>query len=193
MKAQNRIAFKEWAVIIQAITQKKQSIILRKGGIHEKKGRFQVEHEEFFLFPTYEHQNKADLKSSVHADLARLQELYKSPQEISIECFVEVKKVVRVTSLNRLKNIYDFHVWSEQAVEKRFNYGEEKGLFLLLVKPFKLAHQHLISNLNRYAGCKSWVELAEPLSTDGSISLVTNQELASLSAMIDKSLTSGAP
>ena len=44
MQSANRFAFKEWAVTCQALAAGRQSLLLRKGGIHERNGRFEVEH-----------------------------------------------------------------------------------------------------------------------------------------------------
>ncbi|MED5454303.1 MAG: DUF1802 family protein, partial [Verrucomicrobiota bacterium] len=38
-----KTAFKEWAVVIDALGRGEQIIILRKGGIHEGKGGFQMD------------------------------------------------------------------------------------------------------------------------------------------------------
>ena len=53
-----RHAFKEWAVICQALAEGRQSVVLRKGGIAEKTDEFQVEHTRFWLYPTYVHQQR---------------------------------------------------------------------------------------------------------------------------------------
>ena len=49
-------ALKEWAVAVNALESGKTIMLLRKGGIHERGGRFQVAHEQVLLYPTYEHQ-----------------------------------------------------------------------------------------------------------------------------------------
>jgi len=48
-----RHAFKEWAVICRALAEGRQALILRKGGIEETGGTFEVEHSRFWLYPTY--------------------------------------------------------------------------------------------------------------------------------------------
>ena len=53
-----RHAFKEWAVICQALAEGRQAVVLRKGGIAEKTDEFQVEHTRFWLYPTYLHQQR---------------------------------------------------------------------------------------------------------------------------------------
>ncbi len=59
----NRYAFKEWAVTCMALATGRQSLLLRKGGIHERGGRFEVEHNEFWLFPTRFHQNPEEIRA----------------------------------------------------------------------------------------------------------------------------------
>ena len=49
------VAFKEWALVCEALGRGQQSVILRKGGIAEGRGGFGFDHEEFYLFPTWFH------------------------------------------------------------------------------------------------------------------------------------------
>ena len=58
MLERNRFALKEWAVVVRALATGRQVILLRKGGIEEEPGEFRVEHAEFFLYPTFEHQHR---------------------------------------------------------------------------------------------------------------------------------------
>ena len=55
-------AFKEWAIICQALAEGRQALILRKGGIAESTGEFQLEQMRFWLFPTYVHQQRSGIK-----------------------------------------------------------------------------------------------------------------------------------
>ena len=56
MNSTIRMAFKEWSVVCAALGNGEQSLILRKGGIQELSGGFQVSHREFWLYPTKFHQ-----------------------------------------------------------------------------------------------------------------------------------------
>ena len=49
-------ALKEWATIVKALENGKQTIILRKGGILETASGFEIIAKKFLLFPTWEHQ-----------------------------------------------------------------------------------------------------------------------------------------
>src|SRR4030081_3267554 len=50
------IAFKEWAVTVRALAEGEQLITLRKGGIRGTESHFELEHAQFFLYPTFDHQ-----------------------------------------------------------------------------------------------------------------------------------------
>src|SRR4029434_4686398 len=60
------IALKEWAAVCRALETGRQMILLRKGGIYESAGEFEVENRQFLLFPTFLHQNLAMLKPEAH-------------------------------------------------------------------------------------------------------------------------------
>src|ERR1043166_7654497 len=50
------VGFKEWAIVCGALGRGRQSVILRKGGIAEGRDGFSFKHSEFFLFPTWFHE-----------------------------------------------------------------------------------------------------------------------------------------
>ena len=59
-----RIAFKEWAVVVDALGHGEQIIILRKGGMAEGAAGFKPEHSRFWLFPTLFHQQRESVLES---------------------------------------------------------------------------------------------------------------------------------
>ena len=64
------VAFKEWAVICRALAEGRQALILRKGGIAEAGGQFAPEHNRFWLYPTFVHQQQGGIKPEA-AELRR--------------------------------------------------------------------------------------------------------------------------
>ena len=65
------IAFKEWAVTVRALAEGEQLVALRKGGIREENKHFEVEHDQFFLYPTFDHQRNDLVRESHHPELRR--------------------------------------------------------------------------------------------------------------------------
>src|SRR5438067_319465 len=117
-----RVAFKEWAAICRALAVGRQAIILRKGGIAETSGTFEPEHNRFWLYPTYVHQQDAGLKPDA-ADLLRAAEAERSPAGVlRLSHFAEVKAIYHVTQLFGVLLLEDFHCWSEETVRQRFAY-----------------------------------------------------------------------
>src|SRR6201989_3078446 len=65
------VAFKEWAVTVRALAEGEQLLTLRKGGIREENKHFELEHERFFLYPTFDHQRNDLVRESHHPELRR--------------------------------------------------------------------------------------------------------------------------
>ena len=65
------IAFKEWSVTVRALAEGEQLLTLRKGGIREENKHFELEHERFFLYPTFDHQRNDLVRESHHPELRR--------------------------------------------------------------------------------------------------------------------------
>jgi hypothetical protein len=85
-------ALKEWAVTIAALAAGDQVLILRKGGIGEK--RFELPHPRFFLFPTYAHQRpelvKAVWRERFGDPLARREE----PPDLPLPAYAELHSAI---------------------------------------------------------------------------------------------------
>jgi hypothetical protein len=67
------IGFKEWQVVCDALADGTQSIILRKGGIHEGRQGFSFAHDSFFLFPTRFHAQAEHVREGQVDSLAEWQ------------------------------------------------------------------------------------------------------------------------
>ncbi len=65
------VALKEWAVTVRALAEGEQLITLRKGGIREENKHFEIEHDRFFLYPTFDHQRNDLIRQSHVPELDR--------------------------------------------------------------------------------------------------------------------------
>jgi hypothetical protein len=160
------VALKEWASVCRALEQGRQIMLLRKGGIFERAGQFELEHRQFLFFPTYVHQRLNMLKPSEHAGFeARTEE----PQTIRLSAAGTVTDIVQVESRLNMDFLDDEHVWTAPLIDMRFNYRPENPLYLLLVRCYRLREPVTIQNTPAYAGCKSWVPLDRAVETAGAM------------------------
>jgi hypothetical protein len=167
-------AFKEWAVICEALAQGKQSIILRKGGIAEDEGEFGVEHTRFWLYPTFTHQQNDGISEDARPLLADIEKQRPPAGKVCLQLWAEVTGIYRLRDELPALLLSHLHCWSEDAVRKRFNY-RVPGLFLLAVRVYRAPQVHEIAELPVYAGCRSWIELETPLSTAGSTPVLDDE------------------
>ena len=161
----NQFAFKEWAVVCAALEQGGQTLILRKGGIDEGREGFRVEHGEFWLFPTSFHQQPDELIPEAWPLLEQVR-THADPQCVRLSLYAVVHVVHHVQDLAKLSRLSGRHIWSDKTVEQRFHY-RSPGLFALVVRVYRRESLIEIENSPHMAGCKSWVDLPSPLSTDG--------------------------
>src|ERR1044071_3757351 len=116
-----RIAFKEWAIIVDALGRGDQIIILRKGGINEGRSGFQVEHNRFFLFPTLFHQQRESVQPAAQARYDAL-----APQlsagAVRIEFFAEVVDWKFIDSLEAALRLRGQHIWRDEVIRNRFDW-----------------------------------------------------------------------
>ncbi len=180
----NRIAFKEWASLVDLLGRGEQILILRKGGIHEKGKEFDVAHEEFFLFPTFEHQNPKDLKPEGQKILQKVLEEKPSPNLLPIRYYCVAEESFWISDETALKRLDPFHFWSRDCVKARYDWGETKGLFGIIVRTYALPEPLPLENLKRYGGCRSWVELENPLPTVNLKAVLTNKAFQELKQRI---------
>lgn len=161
IESQTPIGFKEWAFVCEALGQGAQSIILRKGGIHEGRGGFQFEHNAFWLFPTGFHEQSGLLRwTPSNADEVAV------PQEeerelVNIRYFARLQKVWRVIDWEKVAALEPLHVWKDEVVRERFAWNEESCLHVALVKVFRLPQTWSFPYVRGYGGCRSWVKLPE--------------------------------
>ncbi len=174
MLQSNRVAFKEWASIVEVLGKGEQILILRKGGIHEKGKKFDVAHEEFFLFPTFEHQKESDLKPEKSDLLRKVLGNKPASDKLPVRFYCKVEDSFWISDERKLQALQAFHVWSYECVKARFDWGDEKGLFGIVVRVYSLPQTLLLENLTRYGGCRSWVDLEQPIDISSAKPVLQN-------------------
>ena len=170
-----RIAFKEWAVVADALGRGAQIIILRKGGISEGRSGFQVEHNRFLLFPTLFHQQRESVQPAAQVRYDTLAPKL-SPGVVRLEYFAEVVDWKFLDTLDSALRLRGQHVWREEVIRERFDWGKSRSIYAMAVRVFRLPLPVERPMRADYGGCKSWVEFDEPIPVDGSQPVLTDAE-----------------
>ena len=148
------IGFKEWSLVCDALGHGAQSVILRKGGIAEGREGFSFRHREFFLFPTFFHEQIAKVRIAA-ADIAA------PGNTIAIRWYAKVERALRINSVAIAESLAPLHILSIEVVRERFgNKGD--GLNVAFVRVFEVSPVWVLQNEKRFVGCRSWVGLPRP-------------------------------
>ena len=156
------IGFKEWQVVCDALASGRQSILLRKGGIHEGRHGFSFAHESFFLFPTRFHA----MADQVREGEVKVRPEWQPGDVIRITHHAEAVWAVTLTDWEQVAALESLHIYSEQTVRDRFDW-EGKGMatgsiHLALVRVRELLMPWEFPYEARYGGCRSWLNLPAP-------------------------------
>ena len=157
-QAVEQTAFKEWAVICRALAQGRQRVILRKGGIIEPGGQFELAHSEFLLMPTFLHQSPESLVPEARDLLVDIDADRPPEGTVVFRYRATVTNAIRIESLDGLSRFRGDHVWADHVVAERFHRWRDE-LHVLMVDVATLAEPLVVPWQESFGGCKSWVEL----------------------------------
>jgi hypothetical protein len=170
-----RAAFKEWAVVVDALGSGDQIIILRKGGIAEGRRGFQVEHAEFLLYPTFVHQQREAVLPPWR-DRFDAQQKERSPNSgVTLDFFAQVVSWQRLESRDQAQSLKGQHIWQDDVIAKRFDWGKEKNIYLLAVRVFRLPLAMPTADLPNVRGCKSWIAVDQQIATEGATPVLSKE------------------
>lgn len=153
------MGFKEWQVVCDALASRRQTVILRKGGIHEGRAGFSFAHEAFHLFPTRFHAQGDHVREG---DIQVLPE-WQPGDLVTITHRVEVTSAVTLTDWAEVEALFPLHIYTEKTVRDRFDW-EGKGMatgsiHVAHVKVFPLEAPLVFPYATKHGGCRSWVNL----------------------------------
>jgi hypothetical protein len=179
------IAFKEWAVTVRALAEGEQLLTLRKGGIREPEKNFKLNHQRFFLYPTFDHQRTDLVRESHRPELARAleegvwsdgephpQALNRGeevgqPDRVRIRAWAEVADHFTITDRRALDGLSPFYVWTTDYAEKRLSWKRRHPLHVILLRTYRIPRPVTVKVRDEYTGCRSWLELTRELPFEG--------------------------
>ncbi|OBH58119.1 hypothetical protein A5685_06595 [Mycobacterium colombiense] len=150
-------ALKEWSAAVHALLDGRQRVLLRKGGIGEK--RFELAAREFLLFPTVAHSHAERVRPE-YQDLLAPAAADSTDDELVIRAAAKVVAAVPVERPDGLSAIEDLHIWTPESVRAdRLDFRPKHKLAVLVVSVIPLVEPVRLDRTAEYGGCKSWVEL----------------------------------
>lgn len=185
---ENRFAFKEWAAVCAALAVGKQCLIIRKGGIHEGRDGFRVEHSEFWLYPTQFHQSPDDLTAEAQPLLDSVRQTEQGDGLLRISLYAKVEETIQITDESLLPRLAGLHILSPRVIDERFHY-RTPGLFALPVRVFRLTVPIVIPESPHFAGCRSWVDFPQSLPTEGLRPVLSDGDHQTQLAAVRRSLS----
>jgi hypothetical protein len=176
------IAFKEWAGVCAALADGRQSLIVRKGGIADGPRGFAPEHDVFWLYPTRVHETEQGLRiPSAPASPTE------PPEMVPLTALAVVDSTTFVEREETLAALFELHVWTEETLLRRFRY-RKPGLWVLGVRVFHRPAPYRLEVSVEHAGCKTWVSLDPPPTTQGCEPVLDEPEFSRQRARLQTAL-----
>ena len=167
MLAAEQKALKEWAAVCRALEEGRQTVLLRKGGIIEETRDFALVERRFMLFPTYEHQDESSVQEPYRGWFRESVEHRPPPDVVRISSWAEVTDLFLSHDLDAVLELSGHYAWSDDYIRMRMAYKPRKPMNVVVVRTWKLPRAVDLPVLEHFAGCKSWVPLAETIAMDG--------------------------
>lgn len=151
-------ALKEWSAAVHALLDGRQTVLLRKGGIGEK--RFALGAERFLLFPTVAHSH-ADRVRPEHRDLLGPAEPDSTAEAVTIRAGAEVVAAIDVRRPEAIGELEPLHIWTAESVRAdRLDFRPKRRLAVLVVRASPLTDPMRVERTPQHGGCTSWVDLS---------------------------------
>ena len=179
VKIFTRPALKEWSAAVHALLDGRQTVLLRKGGIHEK--RFALTASRFLFFPTVAHSHAERVRPE-HGDLLAPAAGDSTDDNIVVRAGARVVAAVEVSRPENLPEIAPLHIWTAESVQAdRLDFRPKHRLTVLVVQASPLREPVRLERIPDYAGCRSWVPLpvdpvwAPPVHSDDTLAEIAER------------------
>ncbi|KRE31910.1 hypothetical protein ASG82_02835 [Mycobacterium sp. Soil538] len=177
-------ALKEWSAAVHALLDGRQTVLLRKGGIGEK--RFEVAASRFLLFPTVAHSHAERVRPE-HRDLIGPAAADSTDAEIVVRAGARVVDAVEVARPVNLESIAQQHIWTDTSVrEDRLDFRPRHRLTVLVVSAVPLREPVTLTRTPEYRGCTSWVTL--PVAPQWGAPVHDDSVLSEIAAQVRRSV-----
>lgn len=184
-------ALKEWAVTIAALAAGDQVLIVRKGGIGER--RFELPHPRFYLFPTHLHQRpelvKPRWRERFGDPLARRQE----PSRLPLTAYAELHAAHPIADAGALAAIDPLHILTPDYAEERLRWRRKHPLWAAVLRVWVPRPAPVLAVTEEHGGCVSWIELPPAIGAPaGAVPALSDEAFAAAAAAVEEALATDA-
>ncbi|MBE9030247.1 DUF1802 family protein [filamentous cyanobacterium LEGE 11480] len=176
-------ALKEWDVAVNALTAGETILLMRKGGIREARGQFDVAVKSVLLYPTYEHQKSALLKPAYAHQVQPVASGW-HPTQVTLRSFAQITDIFYLTAAATVDALQAFHVWNHDFVHERLHWQPQRPLSIICLRVFALPEPQIIPYHAKYGGCRSWIELNQSVDIADATAVISDVEYAARVAQI---------
>ena len=178
---------------MEALKGGHQIILLRKGGLADKGKVFALEDTEFFLYPTYLHQQVEFVKRDYLPDFIAASTPRTPDDQVRIDTYAVAVDAIPVASREALERLDGLHVWNHRFLDQRLQWKPEAPAWVVLVRAYRLPRPVILKEERRYRGCRSWVTLDQELATSGATSVIADNPFAQRVEAVKDALAGRAP
>ena len=179
-------ALKEWNAVIAAMLAGDQVVMLRKGGIGEK--RFDVPHAQFFLLPTHVHQKPELLTAAAREAYAAQLALRDEPGHNDLTAWCEVHAVHHITEQAQLHALGGFHVLGTDYAHSRLKWRPTQPLVAVVARTHRVEPVIDLAMTPDMGGCVSWVALPDDVTAPPPAPVLGDEAFAARAAAVAHAL-----
>ncbi len=162
-----QVALKEWASVLAACARGEQLVFIRKGGLIEPGSSFEFRAPRFLLYPTYEHQTVTFLRSPFQTAFEEAMAHKPADGQLAFALCGEVAYATQSRDADLLRRLAPFHIYNDAFMSQRLRWQPDQPLVIGVIRVWCLPAPVSLPLAGRYAGCKSWVDLEQPVSLAG--------------------------
>lgn len=152
-------ALKEWAVTLDALASGRQVLVVRKGGIGEK--RFELPHPRFYLFPTYAHQRPELVKPEFHEAYRGSLQRRDEPEHLPLRLYAELAGAYEIRDDAGLAAVAPEHVLIDDYAAERLKWRRKHPLWAAVLRVWRVHEPPVLEVGPEHGGCVSWLALPE--------------------------------
>lgn len=184
-------ALKEWAGVVQALARGEQTVLIRKGGLLEPGSGFQILSNRVVFYPTFEHQTVKYLRPPYARDMDEALAARPPEGQLRLELCGVIEHATHTLDASVITQLEPFHIYNDAFLTQRLKWQPDQPLVIAVVRAFRLPSPQLVPVVSRYAGCKSWVDLDQPIPLAGAIPVLDDQAFADRLSRIRAILAAG--